>query len=203
LIQSGSATDSDYQEDDRTSRTFFAKLSSDRGKHYALNPAIGYRFELSRKLSLTPAAGFGVSSQTHYLMDDQNLNSTYKTFWRGPFAQLETKLNANDKLDTRIGLRYHQVNYKAQADWNLIDAFMHPVSFEHIAKGYGIEADLQINYMINRSFAAYVFIEYNHWSTGTGIDELFLANGNVVKTRLNDVTRKGYSAGLGITYLIN
>jgi outer membrane protease len=203
LILAGSATDSDYEEDNRTARIFFAELNSDKGKLYSINPAVGYRFDLGKKMYVIPVAGFGINGQKLYLMDDQDLNSSYKTTWQGPFAGLKSNVNISNKINIQIGLTYHQVNYKAQGDWNLVESFMHPVSFKHTAKGYGVETDLNIGYAITSSLKIYISSEYHSWSTGAGIDELFFADGNKAKTRLNDVTRQGYSTGLGITYLIN
>ena len=201
-ILTGSATDSDYEEDNRTSRIFFAELNSDKGRNYSFNPALGYRFNFFGRMHLLPSIGYGINSQKLYLLDAQvpELKSTYQTLWKGPFAGLETSLDVFNTIKCQIGLRYHQVSYKAQADWNLIEEFKHPVSFEHVAKGYGIDADLRIGFEITRSFTAHLSSNYYKWSTGTGFDELFLTDGRVVKTRLNGVIRRGFTAGLGITF---
>jgi hypothetical protein len=202
FIFAGSATDSDYEQDNRTSRVFFATPRSDKGNLFSLHPSIGYQIAISKKLILTPEAGYGLSTQKLFLLDDAGLNSTYQTLWKGFFWSARSDLYVNEKFGCHLGATYHQVNYHAEADWNLIETFRHPVSFEHTAKGYGITADLAFAYQLTKSWALVVSGEIFKWTTGIGIDTLYLNDGADARTRLNDVTRNGYGIKLGMSYSI-
>jgi hypothetical protein len=93
---------------------------------------------------------------------------------------------------------YHQVNYHARADWNMIPQFAQPVSFRHKADGYGIEADAGLRYKAGRRIWLGAGGGYFNWQTGTGIDELYLAAGGSDQTQLNGVIRKGWRCKLGV-----
>ena len=200
FILSGSATDSDYEQDNRTSRTFYAKLNSDRGMSYTIHPLIGYTIVASKNIQFSPAIGYGWNSQRLYLLDNAGLNSTYQTFWNGLITRIGTQVKFN-RMVTAFGLDYHQVNYNAKADWNLVESFKHPVSFEHTAKGYGVEVEVRLGYAISESLLIQLQGGAWKWSTGLGIDQLYLNDGTVEKTRLNDVTRNGYVIRAGILYV--
>jgi hypothetical protein len=203
LTQSGAVTDSDYESDNRTKRVFFAKLNSDKGSSYSIDPSIGYRLNISSKIMLTSSLGYGVSAQKLYLLDDIDLKSTYSTRWRGPFLKGSANFSFSNKVDTQLDFSYHQVNYKAEANWNLVETFKHPVSFEHTAKGYGITGDLKIGYRLTQQVKATISSGYFYWTTGAGVDALFLSDGTVSKTRLNDVTRNGFDVQIGIQWRMN
>ena len=97
---------------------------------------------------------------------------------------------------------YHQVNYNAAANWNLIDEFKHPVSFRHIAKGFGLTADFNLLHQTKKYVSPFMNFGFCYWSTGEGIDELYYNDGRIAKTRLNDVSRNGHNLGLGLKIII-
>jgi len=200
-IFSGKATDSDYSEDNRQSRTFFAKMESDKGNIFNAYPGLGYQWQVSDAVSLIPAVGFGFNTQKLYLLDNAELKSTYAMRWRGPFASLQSKFKITSRLFSSLYASYHQVRYSAIANWNLIQSFKHPESFKHSANGYGIQTSFTLGYNLNEDVALKISAAYSYWTTGAGVDELYLADGSTVKTKLNDVSLTGYTTQLGVIYV--
>lgn len=203
FIVSGSVTDTDYAEDNRTQTVFYADLQSDKGSSFAISPSLGYGFNVTGRIQISPFVGYGVRQQKFYLLDNENegLKSTYQSFWKGPFIFLDTDFQVSQKINIEGNIAYHQVNYLAKANWNMIEAFQHPVSFRHKAKGYGIETDMKLGMKVSRSIVVFLSGKFFKWSTGEGVDELYLASGKTALTKFNDATLKGFSAGSGVKLL--
>jgi hypothetical protein len=91
------------------------------------------------------------------------------------------------KWTVTTSIEYHWVDYSAEADWNLRDDFQHPKSFEHEAYGDGWVAGVGVNYALNQQFSLGLSGDYLSWNTDSGTDRLYLANGSIVDTRLNEV----------------
>lgn len=207
-IYSGSAADTDYSADNRTNPTYQASLNCDQGYslHYAA--ALGYRLKLLPALAVTPYAGYHKSRQLLWLeqfndespAEQKKLNSTYQTNWAGPMIGFDVALAINEWLNMKTKLSYAQIKYLAEADWNLIDAFAHPVSFRHTADGYDAMLVLQADFRIISPLSAFIRVNYTHGATGTGIDKLFLVDGQTLKSQFNEVVRNSRGAGIGICY---
>ena len=202
FIKSGKATDTDYAQDNRTNPVFNAALNGEDGylTNYQLN--LGYHFYVGG-LKLSPNFGYSNHIQYLHLTDNDlpDLNSTYKTLWNGLTAGLDVSKNIS-RFDIYTVFNYHQVNYNATANWNLIDEFKHPISFRHIAKGFGLTSDFYLLYQTKKYVSPFINFGFCYWSTGAGIDELYYNDGRIAKTRLNDVSRNGYNLGLGLKIII-
>jgi hypothetical protein len=203
-ITSGRATDTDYASDDRSDPSFSASLKSNKGQSSAIRAGFGYYMIDKKKTRLLVLGGYGVHRQHLRLMEDggdplQPLNSTYQPKWKGPFAGVNATIAVAGGWETGATLFYHQVNYSADANWNLVEDFMHPLSFRHTAKGYGLEAGLHLQRKLNSVLGLRVQANYFQWSTGYGVDELYKSDGQVIRTRLNDASSKGYRIGAGVT----
>lgn len=198
----GAATDTDYAEDNRTNPIFRAELNSGDGYLTGYQLEAGYQVMI-KGLKLSPSIGYSVHQQYLHLTDDDfmELNSTYKTRWKGLSAGLALHKSIC-KFNLVTTMDYHQLNYAGAANWNIIDEFKHPVSFRHIAKGFGATMDLKLLYNTLNNISPYVNFGLGYWSTGAGIDELYYADGRTAKTRLNDVSRNGNNIGLGIKITI-
>jgi hypothetical protein len=200
IIVSGAVTDTDYQEDHRSVPSFSAVLNSDRGSTESITGGIGYEFLNTVKVSMIPYIGYGCHRQHLFLLDDADLKSHYKTNWAGPMVTVFTQWNFSSKLYARFIITYHQVNYNAKADWNLIETFKHPVSFKQWAKGYGAGADILFGMNLTPHTSLHFSADFFNWSTGAGIDELYLQTGETIRTKLNEVDRKGTALKLGVTF---
>jgi hypothetical protein len=207
-IYDGNATDTDYALDNRTNPTYRAVLNSNEGYVYDYSAALAYRFIFPNRLSVSLYAGYHKSRQSLFLKDADNgtdegelkLNSTYLTSWTGPMIGCETMIGLKKWLSLKATFNYAQTNYHAFADWNLIDAFAHPVSFEHNADGYETTVALQLNFQVIPAFSIFARGNYTGAATGTGTDQLFLVDGRSVTSQLNEAVRNSRGAGLGICY---
>jgi hypothetical protein len=209
FIISGTATDTDFTGDNRTYPSYNSELNSNDGSLMATGSAIAYKFSLHDNFSVTPSIGYGRNSQSLHLTDKYpsansvQLNSSYKMIWNGPCVGVSPSITFSKKLQMLATAIYHQVQYNASANWNLIEAFQHPVSFRHRAKGFGVETEIKLHIRLRPFLSLAAVFDYAHWETGYGIDELFLSTGEIQKTRFNGAFRNQFGAGLGIHYLLH
>jgi hypothetical protein len=208
-IVSGENQDSDYLEDDR--ETEFSRSNNDAGDGSTLDTsiAVGYAFNFGTDFSwLTALAGYSYHEQ-HLTMTDgyqtiswdggpplgsfPDLDSSYETQWKGFWVGLEPRL-ALKKISRNLrmfalyaGYQHHWLNFSAQADWNLRRDFQHPKSFEHEADGQGDVFFAGILAELNKNWLLDIGYEQRKWSTDSGIDRVYLANGVELETQLNEV----------------
>ncbi len=201
LILKGNANDTDYSEDNRTNPIFEANEQSNKGNTDNYILATGYDFK-NKVFSISPYLGYEKSSQLMFLLDEniKELNTSYKAKWSGALLGFKTDAVIKKGFYVQTDLAYHQIKYAAEANWNLIEKFAHPVSFKHTADGFGLEGMLKAGYTIYKSLATYLYVQKSFWNTGAGIDELFYNNGNIAYTKLNQVERKSQNLGLGIKF---
>lgn len=202
-ITSGTVTDTDYEGDNRTNPVFHVAVDASAGSTTSLTGEIGYQIIKGNTFQLNGYAGYTDSRQDLFLLDpqgkfDNRLRSTYETTWRGALAAIETTVAFGKVVSITAHATYHQVSYNAMANWNLIDTFEHPVSFKHRAKGYGIEGALQLKFNINEDVRFFLDTTYSDWQTGKGTDILFLTDGQVQHTQLNEVVRTSLAFGAGM-----
>jgi hypothetical protein len=205
-ISSGTVNDTDYATDNRGNSTYNETFNGNEGNTRAWQAAVGFIIINNRHFSLIPFAGYGISRQSLHLFDRSGnfpeLNSTYNPVWKGPFLKLRSSINIVKNLNFTADVTYSQVNYNSTANWNLIRTFMHPVSYRHHANGYGIDAAGNLVYTIYRNLQIHVGAGYYSWQTGNGTDELYLNNGQVNQTQLNEAVRTGFrvQGGVGLAF---
>ncbi|MGY0035978.1 hypothetical protein [Pedobacter sp. NJ-S-72] len=112
---------------------------------------------------------------------------------------VEANIILTNQLSIKGIIDYQQMKYKAVADWNLIDAFAHPVSFKHTANGYGTEGLIKVNYRFTPVVSAFIRANYYYANTGKGTDDLFLADGRQLQSQFNEAVRRGGQLGIGIS----
>jgi len=209
-IFDGKNQDADYLGDDRTDRN--SLIINDAGDGdvrdftVSFGPSIQFKDD---RWTFVPKLGYSYHEQNLTLFDGKqvdpslilipDLNSTYQTEWDGPWAGLDIVYKSNNwSLTSRV--EYHSFDYYAEADWNLRSDFQHPKSFDHRANGNGIVLDLEWVYQISEHFSLSVLGHYLEWKTDHGVDRLFLANGDVLPTRLNKVTWESMALNVGLVY---
>lgn len=208
FIRSGTATDHDYAADNRTQPTYSAFLKSDEGHNTRYLAALAYEVRLHEMLTVIPYAGYSSSRQSLSLKNfeeekgGRKLNSSYQADWRGAVVGVDLRVARLRRINVDAGFNYQQLDYTGLADWNLIDAFSHPLSFKHTAKGFESQVLLRLGFRINSMFSAYLRGEYRYAETGRGIDQLFLADGQERESRFNGAVRKGKGIGAGIIFSI-
>jgi hypothetical protein len=203
---SGHVTDTDYGEDNRNAQSFRVVLNSNTGKRLLSTAAIGYNLPVIEKLTAAFSIGYFINKQLLYLKDynqsiDDPVNSSYKTKWTGVFLKAEPSYQLSRSVSVSAFFKYYQANYNAKGNWNLITDFQHPVSYTHVANGYGIEAALKTNYHLTKSLSVFVAANYLKWDTGKGTDKLYRTNGQTTETQLNGVNSKGYGFSAGLNML--
>lgn len=198
-IISGKATDTDYQENDRTSPGYYAVLSSNRGRLSDININLGYTVNV-KTLLVAPYLGFVTNHQKlHLLPNAENinqtsgLNSTYNTIWKGVEAGSRFSLPVFSKIFVEADLSYGQLKYTAEANWNLIESFVHPLSFKHVANGYSLRSQINLKYLLSRHLSASLSAGSYKVITGKGIDELFYEDGSSAKTQFNGASLQSTS----------
>ena len=204
FILSGKVSDTDYQGDNRQHPVYQGGFDSDKGYTASWSLGAGGCILHNHSFRLSPVIGYGVHYQSMYLVDHSGvytmLNSSYKTTWKGPYARLLTTLRLDRKWQLNAGLAYHQVVYRAKADWNLINTFSHPVSFRHFANGYGVDVDAALVYRLTHALGVSLGGGYCNWQTGKGTDELYLSAGGTDRTQMNGAFRNGYRILAGLSW---
>lgn len=192
FINSGSVSDIDYQENNREDPSYHGYFNSNQGSETAWLAGVGYQVMDKGSINLRLVAGYAGSRQSLYLLDDDPslggiLHSSYQTKWNGPAAKIKIGFKITKGLWLESDATYCQVNYHSKADWNLIQTFRQPDSYNDRAKGYGLDLSGRLNYRLTRVVGLGAGIRYGQWKTGTGIDDLYLAAGGMEETRMNGV----------------
>ncbi len=198
FITSGKVSDTDYLNDNRKNSTFRGVFDSNKGTVNAYEALAGYRIFETNKINVTAYLGYGAARASLFLIGGP-LRSSYKTTWKGPIAQAEFQVKIGKHVSTEPVLAYHQLRYHAKANWNLVESFQHPVSFEHSAKGYQLSVGNRIRYHFNSRFSIAAGGDYLTGKTGNGIDKLYLSNNTIAYTQFNEAIRKRFSAGIQAT----
>lgn len=206
-VKRGFATDSDYGQDDRGGRTYYAKLNADNGFFRGGSLRIRYDFVDWRRLTIALSAGYRQSQEELYLLDhsnevpgERNLRSVYNTRWHGASAGGSVRYRLSTHVTLSDEVIYGQMYYRATADWNLIDAFQHPVSFRQRTRGFDLQNALTCTYQFKPFLALLLTAMAGRSETGGGIDDLYLASGTVQSTRLNGVSKEVKSIQLGLLF---
>ena len=216
-ILDGDNQDSDYKGDNRTQLYSRSVNNADEGDVWDATLGIGYQFNLlSDRLKLIPIGGYAYSEQNLTLTDGvqtvslppatqpvgpiERLDSTYETQWTGPWLGMDVWFQASPKITLYGSFEYHWADYEGVANWNLVDDFAHPKSFEHDADGSGIVVTLSGEYVLEGPWSLSFTANFQDWSTDAGLDRLYYADGSVTDSRLNEVNWESYAILVGITY---
>jgi len=202
----GTATDTDYAEDNRKTPIYKGNFDSDKGYTRQWQIQAGYALLRRPVCRLTAWVGYSTYNQQVYLLDndgssDPDLHSSYNTRWRGPVATLESRFTLSPHFFTTLSATYHQTGYRSQADWNLIEDFNHPISFQQTAKGYRAAFSLTPHFACSARVAFFLNATYTTAHTGTGVDRVYLKNGNTQETQFNGAKGTAFRIGAGITVL--
>ncbi len=214
-ITSGESQDSDYQSDNRGdefSRSY-AEIKDDLIKKEMFSVGIKTRWFDKQGHYLTFLFGhqqhnvdITVTNGVQAIPVEMNgtplvgLNSTYDSEFSSWYYGLSTEHVF--KWGT-IGLRYeiHDIDFIAQADWNLRPDFQHPKSFEHTGKGDGNTLVLGYTYTFNLSWDAYFNVIHREYEINDGYDQTFFSDGGSYITTLNKLEYKIESYQLGFRYI--
>lgn len=214
-IFSGENRDSDYAGNNRSQEISRSDNEAEGDELLSGSLALGYALHLPGgrlKVSLTPLLGYAVDVQNLRITQGYQsipatgafprLDSLYQTQWQGPWTGLEMDLRIGQRVSLGLAYAYHQVDYSAQAQWNLRSDLAHPLSFEHQADGRGQQLDvgLRVQMITRPAFAlglgAHLRVEA--WEAQAGRVTEYRADGSTVFSRLNQVDYKAMSVSSGV-----
>jgi hypothetical protein len=215
-IFDGSNQDSDFLGDNRTFEFSRSNNSSDAGKVWDASVGIGYIVPASERLRVIPLIGYSYNRQNLTLRDGvqtlslppsgqplgpiPGLDSTYETEWWGPWIGLDLLFRATDKITLFSSIEYHRADYKAVADWNLRQDLLRFRSFEHDAEAKGFAVSLGAEYILKGSWCIGLNVNYREWSASAGTNRVFLADGDLAASRLNEVSWDSLAIFAGVAY---
>jgi hypothetical protein len=204
FIHAGTVTDTDFQQPNRRDTVYHASYDSHEGSMFNTDVSAGYRFTLFKGFSITPFIGYIRAGENLMILQDNtsknDLKSTYQTTWSGIKLGVEVETRISTKTKMVIRADYNQTRYSASADWNLVEAFQHPVSFTHHANGFGLIPQLAVMYSVTPYLDIVLGGHVSYWRTGKGTDTVYLQHGQPLTTELNKVRRatKGVSIGVSV-----
>ncbi|BFM18716.1 hypothetical protein R50073_48990 (plasmid) [Maricurvus nonylphenolicus] len=214
-IRSGTVQDSDYSQDNRAgefSRSI-SEVEDDSLSGWSLAAGVKTRWFGARGHYLTTLIGHQRQNVDYTMTDGvqvipeslagqplTGLNSTYNSEFESWYIKVGTEHVF--KWGT-IGLSYehHDLDFYAEADWNLRTDFAHPKSFVHEGEGTGKAITIAYTYPINLQWDVYLTYTKRENTVEDGYDQTFFANGNSAIIRLNEVEYEAEQFQLGFRYI--
>ncbi len=224
-INSGDNQDSDYLSDNRINEFSRSNNNGADGEVADASIGFGYKFDTSdagSKFSsyFMPMFGYSIHTQDMKMTDAvqtlsvatatlsalplgpfPGLNASYDAEWQGAWVGLIFgEANTDTDLEIELSLIYHDVDYQAEADWNLRTDLAHPKSFEHFSDGHGLTLSFNGRSPFGHSkkwFWAFG-LDYGRWQTKVGLDRVYPSAGGVLTAQLNEVNWESAAINLGL-----
>lgn len=189
-IKKGAGSDTDYLENNRREPFFEQQFLSNKGNADDYLLIIKYTLTTKNLLKWKPYFGLNLYEQKLHILDvqdgnnEQTLNSIYRNMWKGAVLGIETCYEIGKITITLDALGgYYQ--YLAKAQWNLNEKFNQPLSFKQNANGYKFSIGLKSGFSLSKNIDAFLGVERQYAATFSGIDEAYLSNGSIPKTKFN------------------
>lgn len=200
-VISGQVSDKDYSGDGRTGESYAAIFDSDQGGASAGNLALGYEFLRHRNYKFSAYLGAEAGHTSLYLLDhsgkyNSDLRSTYKIATKGFIAGITADLSWSAFVFTPT-VSFSALHYSAAGNWNLISQFKHPLSYRHRANASRWQINVRQTYLASRHLFFFLSGGISLFSTGKGVDILYLSNGTSPETQFNGAKGTLYCAGTG------
>jgi len=224
-IVAGDNQDSDYAGNNRTLEWSRSNNDAGAGHVFDLEGGVGIRFGLAdERWSLMPQLGYAYYEQGLTMRDGYQtlsdpgiassggfpsplpvgpfpgLDSTYLAWWSGPWLGLQADYRQNDLLSWDVRLRWHRVDYRAEANWNLRSDLRHPISFEQEADGDGFSLAAGMQYAFDEEWQFGADLALYDLQADNGLDIVYLDNGSVGGTRLNEANWQSWALSLALQY---
>lgn len=219
-IVDGDVQDSDYMGDNRTLEFSRSYSDSGDGDVIDLSAGLGFQFDFfNNRLLIAPLVGYSYSEQNLTMKDGHQvvsrldldprvpdlgqiygLDSSYETEWSGIWFGVDVTWLITEKLYFEGSVEYHDVNYEAEADWNLRSDLAQPVSFVHEADGDGLVIEMALRYLLNDSWALNAGVSYSRFETDSGPSIFYYSEGGSGVTKLNEVNWESFSSMIGVRY---
>ncbi|MCA5004552.1 hypothetical protein [Sphingobacterium bovistauri] len=208
---SGNVTDFDYDGDNRTLPYTQLYLSNHKGSGLNFKIQPGYNWSKQDNLKLITYASFDHSSRTLYLLNDKDwrtndrnyisgLNSYYNYKFPSYGIGIQVYHDLSKKITADFGIEGYLSKYYAYGNWNLIEAFEKPISYEHKGNGKKISTNLGVAYNLGLSTSIGIQYNLNHFNINNGRDYLYHKEDGVLKTRLNEANETKHSIFLNLRH---
>jgi hypothetical protein len=195
----GNGIDTDYETDNRTGLTYQELFHSNKGFKKVFNINAQYLLLKGNVFYFATGVDLGLISQDFNIQSQKfdHLNSRYKGIWKKAGINVSGKYKLYNKMSLTSTLFYGFVAFKAEADWNLIQIFQHPVSFRQEANGRELKGSLRVDYIVNRLVTFNITGMAGNMRVFNGVDISFLTNRNEISTKLNSANNhfRGFTIG--------
>lgn len=191
---SGTATDTDYAEDNRKSPFFVGEYSSDASSMKNLNIDFGYSVNINKNIILQPSCFFNFNWRKFMILNSRNIDND--NFLPGLSSYYKiTDPNYGIKLSSRF--LYHRLifknyfgigvmNFKAFGNWNLREDLQHPKSYIQNGNGWASNIGTGLDLELSPFFYFIFNYNFNYQRLERGLDSLYRIDGTVIQTRLNE-----------------
>lgn len=218
-IHSGKNQDSDYHGNNRTQEFSRSNNRSDEGDVRDFSAGLGPVFTTREgNFSITPCIGYSYHEQNLTIHDGYQtisepgidpsaaplgpitgLDSTFDTQWYGGWLGVVMEFAPTTNFSLHSSIELHSGTYEAEANWNLIPYFQHPVSFRHYsddAKGLLINLGLMTG---AKNLQFKIDLGYQKWQAEDGQIKFYEEDGDIYILKLNEVNWESFSAMAGVT----
>ena len=205
----GNVSDIDYAEDNRTAPYSTLQLSNHKGNGYSIQLKPGYNWSKKEQLAFVTYVTFDYSGRKLYLLNDKDWHSSNKNYISGlnsyykynfPAYGLGTSLDytLSTKLSSQLALEGYVSSYYAYGNWNLIEDFEKPISYEHKGKGMKFSSSLAFAYRISSYTKLGLNYQFNHFTVNHGKDFLYSKSQGLMKSKLNKADETKHGIGLNL-----
>lgn len=213
-IDSGSNQDSDYNGNNRTLEY---SRSNNKGGGNLQNASLGAgrNFQFANAtfldwLIVTPGIGYAIYQQNLTMTDGVQtipasgpyigLNNQYQAIWSGPWLGISNYLRISERLSLNASIIYSQINFQAEANWNLRTDFAHPLSFKHRASGDGLIIQIGSTYQLNKEWKIILSLENIRMTAKQGTDTTYYSDGTWGLLPLNEANWESSSLNSELAY---
>lgn len=196
---SGKGTDVDYKEDNRSNPTYEETFLSNKGRLAIFKVGANFWFLHRNRIRLGAGIFYRSTTQNFYILkfDLEDLNSDYQARWKSSDLSVQGNYQINRNLLMGTTFNYSFTRYNAEANWNLIGAFMHPLSFSQHSRGKGFDTGLKLSYKVNNSLSFTMDGTVGKTKTFKGIDKSYLQDNTQVFTQFNGANNDTYGFRIG------
>jgi len=214
-IKAGRSQDSDYLSNDREdefSRSF-ADIEGNGNRQQSFG--IGMKSRLfglrghyvsmlfgrkETEVNLTATNGVQSIPEEYSGVELTGLNSTYNSCFASLYVGFSTE-HVFGWGTVGANYEYYDVEFDAEADWNLRDDLAHPVSFAHFGSGKGESLTVGYTYQYGFNWDFYLNYIHSHTKIKNGYDQIFFTDGSSYITTLNQLKFESKQLQLGFRYI--
>lgn len=199
-VTRGKGVDTDYEEDDYQGITFNENFQSNDGNSKTYKMGLKYFPIHNRNFKLGAGLHYLNSSRKFTLLspDLEDLNSSYNLDLEGFQFSLNPIYKINNLFKLNALISYSRLSYRANANWNLIEIFQHPISFIHVSNADMKEYQLGVIYDFNKHISLQSTGTWGTTKVLEGLDKSFLKNGSEIRTQFNGGSLESLSLNFGI-----